>query len=359
MSLRIGFVIGVLSTMLGLGTATAGAGQLRLYNWADYTDPELITEFEAETGVDVVTSTYTEADVAEATLLAGGSGYDLAVISLSSLVRMHEADAVQALDWSRVENADGTDDRLRMLMRNSDASAEEYTLLYLWGHTGIAYDEAAVRARVPDAPLDSWRMIFDPQVAARLADCGIGIVDSADEVVSAALAYLGRDPLSKDAADIEAAFQAIGAIAPYVKTFGSTHYDALMAGEMCVAFTWNTEGIAPNIEGENPDYRFIAPREGTNLWYDVFVFPAGAANTEAAYSFMNFLYRPENMARLAEWGYSAGALPEARALMSAELADHPGIFPDLNATSFYNLPQRSGAEKAAFDTRWRRALLGM
>lgn len=349
----------VLSTVCGLGTTIVQAEQLKFYNWADYIDPKIIEDFQKETGIDVIVVSYTESDVAEATLLAGGTGYDLAVVSLSSLQRMRDADAIVKLDQSRVESADRAEKALAALINGAAANAADYTLLYLWGHTGVAFDVEAVRARIGEVPTDLWRLVFDPEIAAKMADCGIGVVDSADEVVAAALNYLDRDPVSIDVTDLDAAFSAISAIAPYVKSFDSSHFDALMEGEMCVALTWNTEGIAPGVEIENSTYRFVAPATGTNAWFDMLVLPTGSQNSDAAYRFMNFLYRPEQMGRLAEWGYAAGSISEARSYMSDELGSHPGVFPDLQTVNFYTLPQLSGAEKATLDQRWRRALLGM
>lgn len=349
----------IVSIATCFGTTMAQAEQLRFYHWADYIDPKIIEDFEEETGIDVISESYTEADVAEATLLAGGSGYDLAITSLSSLQRMRDADAIVELDQSRIKGADRTDRDISALMNGATADAERYSLLYLWGHVGVAFDEDAVRTRIGEVPADHWRLIFDPEMASKMSDCGIGIIDSVDEVAAAALGYLDRDPSSTNAEDLDAAFAAISAIAPYVRSFNSSQYDALIEGEICVALTWNTEGVAPGVEIENSPYRFVTPADGTSAWFDMLVLPAESQNSDAAYRFMNFLYRPEQMGRLAEWGYASGALAEARTHMSDHLSDHAGLFPDLQATSFHTLPLLSGAEKAALDQRWRRALLGM
>lgn len=337
----------------------AAAGEIRFYNWADYFDPDLIAEFEAETGITVVLETFIEGDVAEATLLAGGARYDLAVAPLSSVGRLIHSGAIQPLDRSRIVHAAETERPIVEMMERIEPQARRHTLLYLWGTSGLVFDEAELRRRIPDAPMDSWRLLFDPENAARLAECGISVVDSMHEVLAAALAYLGRDPRSDAPEDIDDAFAVISEIAPFVKSFSSSNYDALMSEEICLALTWSTEGVAPAYELEETTYRYVTPVEGTNAWFDVFVLPTGGKNTEDALRFLDFIYRPEHLARLAEWSYAAGGLAAARDFMSEDLTQNPGLFPDWDDARLYAPSRKSSAEKAALDARWRRTLLGL
>ncbi|UWQ40738.1 extracellular solute-binding protein [Leisingera aquaemixtae] len=359
--MRLKIIAAALSAVSAMaGPAAADPGRVLLYNWSGYIAPDTAGRFQAATGKRLVLDTYGEADEAEARLLARGTGYDLAVVSSETVGRLVEAGAIRQIGLSGIPNAAAIDQQLMQLYLDATPQAEGYTLPYLWGTTGIAYDRSAVLERLPDAPLDSWALVFDPANASKLADCGITIVDSVEEVVAAALAYLGLDPQSRSERDIEAAFGVLSAIAPYVRAFDVDQYDALLGGEVCLAVTWSTDGLAPLLEQGTDRYHYAMPREGTNLWADLFVIPSDAGDLEASDQLMDFMLAPEMMAAAARFtnAISSVSVPEAGA--GEPGFDSPAAALPLDARGrLYLLPARSGAEKRLLDRRWRLLQIGM
>lgn len=340
--------------------AAADPGQVWLYNWSGYIDPDTLAGFQETMGTKVELDTYGDADEAEARLIARGTGYDLAIVASETIGRLAEAGAIRKIRLPGIPNAAAIDHHLMQLFLASMPEAQGYAVPYLWGTTGIAYDRSAVLERLPDAPLDSWALVFDPENASKLADCGISIVNSVEEVVAAALAYLGLDPQSQSAQDLDAAFGVLSAIAPYVRSFDSYQYDALMDGEVCLAVAWSTEGLAPLLEEESSRYQYVMPQEGTNMWADLFVIPSDAGNPEAAYQLVDHVLQPSEMARATLANNATSSVPASRAEISDPSYDIPALTlpPETRARLFFVKP-RSGEEKRELDRRWRLLQIGL
>ena len=338
---------------------SAETDQVRFYNWSGYIAQETIDSFQAENGTHFIMDTYGEADEAETRLIARGTGYDLAVVSLETVGRLVEAGAIQEIERKGLSYLMGVDQQLQELFLSSMPSAEGYVLPYLWGTTGIAYDVDAVSERLPGASLDSWSLVFDPQNAERLADCGITIVDSVEEVVAAALVYLGLDPHSQSDQDLDAAFELLSAIAPYVRSFDSNQYDDLLVEEICLAIAWSTDALAPFLEEGNERYRYILPQEGTNLWADVFVIPSDAANVEQSNQLMNHMLRPDMMALATLSTFANNSVPASQVEINDPNFDLPELaFPQDIHVPLYFVKPRDGREKRGLDSRWRRLQIG-
>ncbi|MFW8596418.1 extracellular solute-binding protein [Cribrihabitans neustonicus] len=340
--------------------AAADSGRVWLYNWSGYFDPETAESFQEATGTELVLETYGEADEAEARLIAGGTGYDLAVVSSETVGRLAAAGAIRKFSLAGIPNAAGIDPQLMQLYLEAMPQADGYAVPYLWGTTGIAYDRAAVLQRLPEAPLDSWALVFDPANASKLADCGITIVDSVEEVVSAALAYLGLNPQSASKQDLEAAFGLLSAIAPYVRSFDAHQYDALMDGEVCLAVSWSTDGLAPQLEQNSDRYRYVVPVEGSNLWADLFVIPSDASNPDVSRQLVNHVLQPEEMARATLFTNATNSVPASRAEIRDRSYDIPALtLPQESREKLYFVKPRSGEEKRALDRRWRLLQIGL
>lgn len=340
--------------------AAANPGQVWLYNWSGYIDPETVKSFQEATGTEIVLDTYGEADEAEARLIARGTGYDLAVVASETVGRLAEAGAIQQFDLADIPNAAAIDQQLMQLYLDAMPQAEGNAVPYLWGTTGIAYDLNAVLERLPDAPLDSWALVFDPANASKLADCGITIVDSVEEVLAAALVYLGLDPQSRSEQDLEAAFGVLSAIAPYVRSFDVDQYDALLGGEVCLAVTWSTDGLAPLLEQGTDRYHYVMPREGTNLWADLFVIPSDAGDLEASHKLVDFLLRPDSMAQAALFTNAVSSITSRRTEAGSPGSENPAVtLPPEVRSRLYLVTPRSGEEKRVLDRRWRRLQIGM
>lgn len=353
---------------LGLGLAPGGAAAqgeapgetLRVLNWAGYIDPTILDDFTAETGIAVAYDTYVDSEATEALLVAGGSGYDLVVVGSEYLGRLAEQGAIRPLDLEALPGRA----RLRAdLMARLDVldPGGRYAVPYLWGTTGVGYDAVAVGARMPDAPVGSWRMIFDPEVVSRFADCGVGVLDAPEEVTSIALAYLGHDPNSSDPADLAAAEAAIGAIAPYVRRFDTEVREGLGDGSLCLALLWSG-GAAEARDGqaEGVEIAYSTPEAGAPLWFDTFVVPADAPRAEAAHALIEFVLRPEIVARSTNEVWYPNPNAEAAPHVAPEILADPVIYPSEAAMAgLFAVASRPAAEKAALARAWRRLRLGL
>ena len=306
---------------------------LNIYNWSDYIADETVPRFQTETGITVNYDVYDSNEVLEAKLLAGRSGYDLVVPSASPyLARQAEAGVYLPIDKAKLKNYGNLDPQLLAAAANADPG-NRYGVPYLWGTTGIGYNPALVKARLgADAPTDSARLLFDPANAKTLQDCGISLLDSAQEIFPAALVYLGRDPLSRDPKDLEAAAAAVAAIRPYVRKFHSSQYiNDLANGDLCVAWGYSGDVIqARNRAAEAKNGVTIAyaiPKEGAMIWIDMMAIPKDAPHPDDALAFIDYVLRPETIAAISNAVAYANPNLAATALVDAALRDDPAIYP--------------------------------
>ena len=193
-----------------------------------------------------------------------------------------------------------------------------------------------------------------------MADCGITIVDSVEEVIAAALVYLGLDPHTQSDQDLDAAFEVVSAIAPYVRSFDNDQYDDLLGGEICLAVAWSTDALAPLLEEGSEQYQFILPQEGTNLWADVFVIPSDAANVEQSNLLMDYILRPDMMALATLSTFANNSVSSSRAETDDPNFDLPALaLPQDIPVPLYFVKPRNGREKRQLDRRWRRLQVGL
>src|SRR5271157_6553946 len=219
--------------------SSGGAKVLNLYIWSDYLAPNTLSDFEQQTGIKVHVAYYDTNETLETKLLAGSSGYDVVVPTASYFERQIKAGVYLPLDKSKLPNLKNMDPQLMGLVAKHDPG-NEHGVIYTWGTNGIGYNEKMVRALMPDAPLDSWRLVFDPAVASQVAKCGISVLDSPAEMMRAVLSYLGRDPNSQKPEDLAVAETTLLQIRPYIRNINSSEYiEALANGDLCVAVGYN------------------------------------------------------------------------------------------------------------------------
>src|SRR5690348_10317787 len=277
---------------------------LNIYNWSDYIADDTVARFEAETGIKVHYDVYDGNEVLEAKLLAGHSGYDLVVPTASPfLAREAQAGVFQKIDKAKLTHYGNLDPQILKAVANVDPG-NEYGVPYLWGTTGIGYNPAKVKAALGDnAPVDSLKLIFDPANAKKLASCGISLLDTPQEMFPAALAFLGREPLSREPADLEKAAEVVTAIRPYIRKFHSSQYiNDLANGDLCVAFGYSGDVVqaksrAADAKNGN-DIAYAIPREGAMIWVDMMAIPKDAPHAENALKFIDFILRPEIIAAI-------------------------------------------------------------
>jgi putrescine transport system substrate-binding protein len=307
---------------------------VNVYNWADYIHPDTIPKFEAETGIKVNYDFYDGSATVDTKLLTGNSGYDVVVHSNFASVRLAPIGVYEPIDRSKIPNLVHLDPEL---MERIDVfpGIGDYTVPYHWGTTGYAWNVELVRERLPDHPMDSWDVLFDPEIVSRLADCGVSLLDASTDVFSVAFAYLGLDPTASDinAENLAIAEEHMKKVRPYVRYFSN---DKMMSDlpnkEVCVAQSWSGDFAQAQARAEEAgidiELRYTIPKEGSRLWVDGFYIPADAPNKDNAYTFINFMQRPDIAAANADFVHYANANRSAWDLMDPELLSDPAIFPD-------------------------------
>ena len=291
---------------LALIAGAAHAQEVRVYNWSDYIDEELLTKFEEETGIDLIYDVFDSNEVLETKMLAGSSGYDVVVPSGTFLQRQIQAGAFQKLDKSKLPNIDN------MWGVVSDRTAQydpgnEYSINYMWGTTGIGVNVPKVQEILgEDAPITSWDLVFDPANMEKLSQCGVYFLDAPAEMIPAALNYLGEDPDSHDPDVIQRAGEVFMPIRPYIQKFHSSEYiNALANGDICVAVGWSGDILQARDRAAEADngveIAYNAPDEGAQMWFDQMAIPTDAPNPDAAHTFLNFIMDAQNMAAAQEY----------------------------------------------------------
>jgi putrescine transport system substrate-binding protein len=347
------------------GTASAEEPRLHIYNWSDYIAPDTLANFTKETGIAVTYDVYDGNEVLEAKLLAGHSGYDIVVPSASPyMARQIAAGAYQALDKVKLPNLKNLDPRLMELAAIADPG-NEHGVPYLWSVTGIGFNTAMVARALGDAaPRDSLALLFDPAFAAKLAGCGIEMLDTPQEVFPAVLAYLGRDPKSRDPADLDRAAAAIEAVRPYVRRYHSSQYiNDLAAGDVCVVLGYSGDVIQARNRAQEAEsgveIGFRVPREGAQMSIDMLGIPADAPHPDNAHRFINYILRPEVIAAISNAASYPNPNVAATALVNPDIRDDPGVYPpeSVRRLLYIDLPAPRAYERAR--TRaWNQAKSG-
>jgi putrescine transport system substrate-binding protein len=274
---------------------------LNVLNWSDYIAEGVIDEFQDEFGIRVNYDVFDSNEVLETRLLSGRTGYDVVVPSGAFLQRQLEAGVYRPLEPSRLPNLRHLDPQIMEQVALHDPG-NRHAVPYMWGTTGLGINVTRIRERMADAPLDSWRMLYDPEVVRRFEDCGVAILDAPADVVGSVLIHLGRDPNSEDPADLADAEAALMAIRPYVRYVHSSRYiDDLANGEVCLVLGWTGDVLQARDRtaeaGTGIDIAYTIPREGTFIWFDMLAVPADAPHPLNAHLFIDFLQRPEIAAR--------------------------------------------------------------
>jgi putrescine transport system substrate-binding protein len=302
-----------------------------IYNWADFIGKHTLADFEQATGIKVDYETFDADATVEAKMLAGGSGYDVVETSTLLFSRQIKAGAYLKLDRSRLKGLENIDPKVLEIYARFDPG-NEHAVPYLHSLNGFAYNTRMIRERMPKAPVNSLRMIFDPAIASRFADCGITFLDSSRDVLQLALVYLGLDPNSTRPQDMKAAENLILAVRPYIRTFDSAEYiNSLANGETCIAMGWSSDYATAlaraRAAGLRLDIAFTIPKEGTNADYSAFLIPADSTHVDEAYEFLNFILKPETIAAITNDIYYGNDNRAADRLINPELRKNPAVYP--------------------------------
>jgi len=284
---------------------------VHVYNWIDYVGPTTIADFEARTGIKVVYDTYDANEVLETRMLTGRSGYDVVFPSSVPLARLVQAGAIGRLDKSKLPNLVHMDPMaMERIALNDPGNA--HAIPYMWGTAGLGYNPEMVQKALGTDRLDSWGAIFDPATAARLAKCGIAMMDVPEDTFMAARIHLGLDANSEKPEDLAAAEALLQRVRPYIRYFNTSQLmNDLASGEVCVAFSWNGYANQARDRGAAAatpvTLVYAIPKEGTFIWFDTVAMPADAPHPGNAHAFLDYLMEPGVIAKVSnQIGYANG-----------------------------------------------------
>ncbi|MBB4197992.1 putrescine transport system substrate-binding protein [Rhodoblastus sphagnicola] len=318
--------------LIGAVPAPAAEAVLNIYNWNDYIDPDTVPAFEKATGIKVTYDLYDANETLEAKLSAGGSGYDIVVPSLFPFAaRQIKGGFYQPLDKSKLKNYGHLDKGLLARMAAQDAG-NAYLVPWMSGTVVIGYNVDKIKQILPNGPVDSLKMLFDPAVAAKLKDCGISIMDSPTEVFPPALLALGLNPDSKKADELKKAAALLMKVRPSVRRYDSAEYiNALANGDICIAWGYSSDmQVAKHRAqeaGKGVNIAVVIPKEGALRYIDTVAIPKDAPHTEAALKFIDFIMQPEVIAKTSSKIYVMSGNADAKPFVTPEVANDPTIFP--------------------------------
>jgi putrescine transport system substrate-binding protein len=347
------------------GTSGAGgAGKvLNLFIWSDYLAPNTLSDFERQTGIIVHAAYYDSNETLETKLLAGSSGYDVVVPSADYFERQIKAGVYLTLDKSKLPNLKNMDPQLmsRVAMHDADNA---HGVIYMWGTDGIGFNEKMVTALLPDAPLDSWRLVLDPAVASKIAKCGISVLDSPADMMRAVLNYLGKDPNSQKPEDVQAAEATLLKIRPYIRNINSSEYiEALANGDLCVAVGYNGDILQARDRAHDAnkgiDIKYVVPKEGSILWFDMLAIPKDAPHAESAYAYINYVLEPKVIADISNFKRYANANLASQPYVLESVKDDPAIYPPPQLREKLAVPLTYSPEQTRVITRmWEKFKTG-
>ena len=350
--------------LFGAGGAFAQEKVVKVYNWSDYIDSSIIDDFTKETGIKVVYDVFDSNEILETKLLAGGSGYDVVVPTGPFLARQIQAGVFQKLDKSKLPNLSNMWPDIMERLAKYDPG-NEYAVNYMWGTTGIGYNVEKVKAALgADFKIDSWDAIFKPENAEKLKACGINILDASDETFAISMNYMGKDPDSKDTADLEAGGDVYMKVRPFVKTFNSSSYiDDLANGDICVTIGWSGDILQAKARAEEAkngvEINYVIPKEGTYMWFDNLAIPADAKNLDEAHAFINYLMKPEVIANITNVVQFPNGNKAATPLVDEAIRNDPGIYPTADTLKkIYTFPDLPAKVQRLMTRSWTKIKSG-
>ncbi|MBK8439956.1 MAG: polyamine ABC transporter substrate-binding protein [Rhodobacter sp.] len=335
----------------------AAAGTVNVYNWSDYIGETTLADFEDETGIRVVYDLYASAEEAQAKMLAGSTGYDLVLHAGQQMPRYIEAGVYQKMDRARLTGWGNLDPEILKIVEGYDPG-NLYSVPYMWGSVGMAYNVDMVRERLPDVDLNTMDVIMNPENAAKLADCGISILDSPSDSAFMVMRYLGIDTDTAGDAEYRRLAEAMAPIRQYITTFDNANYlTTLPNKELCVANSWSGDyGVAKaraEEAGIDINLAYYVPVTGAPAWFDLWAMPTDAPNLDNAYLFLDYLLRPEVIAACTNFTGYANANKAATPFVDPAVASDPAVYPDAETLKRMYTPQpQTEAQEEAMTRVW-------
>jgi putrescine transport system substrate-binding protein len=357
----------LLTVAFGVLTPAAAPAQqgrvVNFYNWSDYIDPTVIDAFSKQTGIKVRYDTFDSNDTLETKLLAGKSGYDVVVPTGYFLERQIKAGVFLKLDKTKIPNLSNQWQEIARRLAAYDPG-NQYAVNYMWGTTGIGYNVGKARAVLGDTKIDSWDVVFKPENLAMFKDCGVHLLDSADDVMPAALRHLGIDPNSVEQADLEKASGLLLKLRGNVRKFHSSEYlNALAGGEICLVVGWSGDIKQAQKRAAEAkrgiEIGYAIPKEGAQMFFDNLAIPKDAKNVAEAHELINYLLRPDVAAKSTNYlGYANGNTPNPQLIDKAVLEDRT-VYPDeATMAKLYTISARDPRAQRLINRMWTRIKTG-
>ncbi len=354
-------MLSLLMALLAGAAPKAGAEEKRLfiYNWTDFIGRNTIAEFEKQTGIKVTYDVYDSEETMDARLLAGSSGYDVVIASTEYFGREIKAGVYISLDRTRLPNWKNLDRRTLAIQAEHDPG-NAHSVPYLHAINGFAYNVDMIKARMPNAPVDSLDMLFKPEIVSKFADCGVTLIDSASDTLLLAMRYLGLDPNSTRQEDYKAAEDLLMKVRPYIRSFDSAEYlNALANQEICIAMSWSSDYALSRARaravGVNVNLAFTVPKEGASQNFASMLIPEGAPHLQAAYQFINFILRPDVIAAITNEIFYGNDNAASHALINPTILGDATLYPTPEIEGrLYRAAETSAATERIRTRAWTR-----
>jgi len=304
---------------------------LNVYNWSDYKATDTVENFESRYGIKVNYDVFDSNDVVQTKMLAGSTGYDIVVPSAQFMARQIKAGVYRKLDKSQLKNLGNLDPDIMKAVAVYDPG-NEYAVPYLWSTDGIGYNVDKIKSIMPDTPVDSWKLVFDPQYAAKFKDCGISFLDAPAEMRSLVLIYLGKDANSQNAEDLKLVEEMLSKIRPFIRKINSSQYiEDLANGDLCIAVGYSGDVRQSHNRakeaGKGIDVAYSLPKEGSVISFDMMVIPADAKHVKNALLFIDYVMQPQVIADVSnEVHYPNGNLASEK-LIREDVKSDTNVFP--------------------------------
>ena len=366
---QLGLALAAGALLLAGAARAADPKVLNIYNWSDYIAEDTIKNFEKETGIKVRYDTYDNNEILHAKLVAGKTGYDIVVPGSHFAKTQIEGGLLQKLDRSKLSNWGNLDKGLLDQLAKLDPG-NAHLVDWLWGYVTVGININKVKAALGDLPMpeNAWSLLFDPKYASKLKSCGVSVLDSASEVLPAALLYLGKPPYSREAADYAEAGKLLKSIRPFVTKFSSSGYIEDMAGgATCLVMGFSGDiNIARSRAAEAASdtkskskakpkapvlIEALVPKTGATLFFDTMAIPKDAKNVENAHLFINYILRPEVHASLTNKVFYANPNAASLKFVQKEVAENKSIFLDAEATKTMVAPDALPQDLRRVQTR--------
>jgi putrescine transport system substrate-binding protein len=336
---------------------------LNLYIWADDLAPDTIASFEKLTGVKVHVSYFDSPETLESRMLTGNSGFDVVVPTAAFIKRHIRSGAYLSLDKQKLPNLANLDPALMSRVAVEDPG-NAHGVVYTWGTFGIGYNKKLVAQALPNVSLTSWRLIFDPAFAARLATCGINIFDDPVGVVREVLIFLGRNPNTPSSQDFIDVERVLVKIRPFIRNIDtSSDIQAMANGDVCIALAYNGNVVQASKRAKEAKYgieiAYLIPEEGTLIWFDMLAIPRDAPHVSNAHLFINYLMEPRVIANITNSIGYANANVAATPLLGASIVGDPAIYPTQDEQKRLFVQMEYSSEQMRAVTRiWQRFKTG-